>query len=99
MQMSDTSGKKQAEQARHEAALRQIDEDRRDRLEKQARMREAELANSQDAEAAAQVSGAPHEAAEQSLPGEDHVLEDSVELEQEGSLRRRRTQRSELSPS
>ena len=46
LQGSDTNDKKRAEQARHETALSQIDEDRRNRLEKQARMREAELANS-----------------------------------------------------
>ena len=97
--MSDTSGRKQAEQARHEAALRQIDEDRRDRLEKQARIREAELANSKDAAAAAQVSHAPGEAAEHSSPGKDHVLEDNIGSEQEGPLRRRRSQPSERSPS
>ena len=98
-QMSDTNDRKQAEQARHEAALRQIDEDRRDRLEKQTRMREAEVANSMDTEAAAQASGAPGEAAEQSVLGQEHLLEDRVESEQEGPLRRRRTVPSEPSPS
>ena len=98
--MSDTSGKKQAAQARHEAALRQIEEDRRDRLEKQARMREAEAANSMAVEAAAQASDAPDEAAtEDAMKEEDHLLEDSAEPEQEGPLRRRRIIPLEPSPS
>ena len=98
--MSDTSGRKQAEQARHEAALHQIEEDRRDRLEKQARMREAELANSMAAESAAQASDAPDEAAtEDVMEVEEHVLEDNAEPGQDGSLRRRRIIPSEPSPS
>ncbi len=99
--MSDTSGKKQAAQARHEAALRQIDEDRRDRLEKQARMREAELANSMAAESAAQTPDAPQDeaAAGDVMEEQEHVLEDSADSEQEGPLRRRRTAPSEPSPS
>ena len=91
VQMSDTSDRKQAEQARHKAALRQIEEDRRDRLEKQARMREAEVANSMAAaEASAQASDAPGEAAEQDAVGQEHLLEDATEAQQGGPLRRRR---------
>ena len=89
-QMSDTGGRKRQEQERHQAALRQIGEDRRDRQERQARQREADLAASMAADTPAD-EGAAEQAVGSSRPQEslERWLDDKAPSDGAGRPRRR----------